>query len=78
MSSHIDKQVSLASDLSLSLAISGYYDNELSNINALQLCYRSRMTKQSFVSVYCLYALSINNILMWVCEVYYVKEMVYD
>jgi hypothetical protein len=52
----------------------GYDNNELSSINTLderKLCSRSRKSEQYFVSVYRVYFVSINNILMWMCDVWY-------
>jgi hypothetical protein len=48
--------------------------NELSNVNTLRdckLCSRSRTSKHSFVSVYRVYSVSTDTILMWIFEVQY-------
>jgi hypothetical protein len=63
-----------ASDLS----ISGYRGNKLSSVNTLhehKLCSRSLNSEQSFILVYCVYSLSNESILMWICELWYICTM---
>jgi hypothetical protein len=55
-------------------ATSDRYSNELSIINTFherELCSRSRMNEQSFVSVYRAYSVNTGNILMLICETQY-------
>jgi hypothetical protein len=50
-----------------------YHSNVLSSVNMLQerkLCSR-RCTSEMFLFVYRVYNVSIDNILIWICEVYY-------
>jgi hypothetical protein len=52
--------------------ILGYHSNELLSVNTLRelkLRSRSRMSKQSFVSVRHVYFLSTDNIFAWICKV---------
>jgi hypothetical protein len=54
-------------------AILGYHSEEMSRVNMLHepklhVCGRSRTNRQYFVSVYRVYSVSIDNILLWVCE----------
>jgi hypothetical protein len=59
------------------IVISSYHSNELLSINTLDernLCSRSQTIEQHFVSVYRVYSVSIDNILMWVCEVWYTLQ----
>jgi hypothetical protein len=48
--------------------ITGYHSNKLLRVNTLhkhKSCSMSQTSEQSFVSVYCVYSVSIDNILMW-------------
>jgi hypothetical protein len=54
-------------------AVSGFHGNELSSFNALhelKLRSRSRTKDQSYVSVYRICSLNIDNISIWICEFY--------
>jgi hypothetical protein len=60
--------------------ISAYYSNKLSSVNTLSnhyLCRSSRMSEQSFLSLYRVYSL-LNNILIWMCSILYrVRQLPY-
>jgi hypothetical protein len=62
-------------------AISGHHSNELSRLTTWHernTCSKSRRSEQSFVSMYRVYSVSIDNILYDVWSVvYYIKEMVW-
>jgi NADH:ubiquinone oxidoreductase subunit C len=64
--------LSLQSNPASSDAILSYLSNKFSSINMFHECklyMRSQMSDRSFVSVYHVYSVSTDNILMWVCEV---------
>jgi hypothetical protein len=53
--------------------VSDYHSNELSNVKTLherKLCSRSRTSEHFFVSVYHVYSVSIDSLLMWICVKY--------
>jgi hypothetical protein len=54
------------------MQISDYYSNDISTVNTLhefKLYSTSGMRKQSSVSVYRVYYVNFDNILIWICEV---------
>jgi hypothetical protein len=58
-----------------------YHSNELSSINMLHGCKlrsQSLTSEQPPVSVYSVSSVGTDNILLWICEVYYITEMGYN